>query len=250
MEHLLPFIDIRGPDGQQFRVELDKDRITIGRFDLFNDIALEPDPQQLITRKVHCALEHDLDGWWVVDNGSVNRTFLRCGTEMTSVEGRAPLEEGMSICLLGQLTAQGEPIYWELTFHDPLGTRPAHLGPVRQISYLEYDWLQAKLYRVQGSHRQEIQSLRPQEQKLIRYMDQRNRANGQVPVMCTFEELLIAVWGEEHECAETEVNHLVWELRKKLELEPKVPQFLETVRGLGYRLLTRAAASERRRKTP
>jgi hypothetical protein len=56
MEQLLPFLDIRGPDGQQFRAELDKDRITIGRFDLFNDIALEPDSLQLVTRKVHCSL--------------------------------------------------------------------------------------------------------------------------------------------------------------------------------------------------
>jgi hypothetical protein len=28
-------------------------------------------------------------------------------------------------------------------------------------------------------------------------MDQHNRANGNVPVMCTYEELLGAIWGEE-----------------------------------------------------
>ena len=69
-------------------------------------------------------------------------------------------------------------------------------------------------------------------------MDQRNRANGNVPVMCTYEELIAAVWGDEIGHTETEVNHLVWRLRKKIELDPKDPQFLQTVSGLGYRLET------------
>jgi len=74
LDKFLPFLDVSGPDGQQFHVELANDRVTIGRFEQFNDVALEPDPQQLITRKVHCAVERDTHGWWVVDNGSVNRT--------------------------------------------------------------------------------------------------------------------------------------------------------------------------------
>lgn len=28
-------------------------------------------------------------------------------------------------------------------------------------------------------------------------MDQRNRAKGNAPVMCTYEELIMAIWGEE-----------------------------------------------------
>ena len=236
MEKLLPFLDVSGPGGQQFRVELAKDRVTIGRFEQFNDVALEPDPQQLITRQVHCAVERDLRGWWVVDNGSVNRTFVRHGTTVEVVFGRALLTDGDSIRILGKLTETGKPLYWELTFGDPLGTRPA--GQMPHLAFLEYDWIQAKLFRVDGSSRQEIQDLRPQEHKLIRYMDQRNRANGNVPVMCTYEELLIAIWGEEPYHTETEVNHLMWELRQKLEPSPKDPQFLETVRGLGYRLIT------------
>src|SRR5262249_28122627 len=71
-----PFIEVLGPDGQQFHLELTKDRVTIGRLEQYNDIALLPDPQQLISRKGHCALERDEDGWWVIDNGSVNRTFV------------------------------------------------------------------------------------------------------------------------------------------------------------------------------
>jgi hypothetical protein len=236
VDTLLPLLDIYGPDGQHFQVELEKDFVTIGRFAQFNDISLLPDPQQLITRKVHCTLEHDLYGWWVIDNGSVNRTFVRRGSEVQVVQGRALLNEGESIRILGKLTETGEPCYWELTFSDPLGTRPAGRPP--QLAYLEYDWIEARLFRADGARRQEIHELRPQEHKLIRYMEQRNRANGNVAVMCSYEELLSAIWGEEAYHTEGEVNHLIWELRKKLEPDPKVPRFLETVRGLGYRLIT------------
>src|SRR5579859_2741387 len=237
LDRLLPFIDVTGPEGQQFRVELAKDRMAIGRFQQFNDIALEPDPQQLITRKGHCAVERDPHGWWVVDNGSVNRTFIRQGAAVQVVVGRAPLIDGMSIRILGKLTETGQPVYWELTFNDPFGTRPATV--MLKIDFLEYDWIQAKLWRSEGPDRTEVRDLRPQEHKLIRYMDQRNRANGNVPVMCTYEELIVAVWGEEPYHTEADINHLVWELRQKLEPDPKNPQFLETVRGLGYRLVTR-----------
>jgi DNA-binding winged helix-turn-helix (wHTH) protein len=235
----LAYLEVRGPDGQEFKFDLGKDRVTIGRFHDFNDVALEPDPQQLVTRKVHCAIEQDAQGWWVVDNGSVNRTFVRQGQEMQVVDGRAPIEDDDVICILGKLTDAGLPIYWELTFHDPLNTQ--RVEQVLHAAYLEYDWLQAKLHRIDGADRQEIAGLRPQEHKLIRYMDHRNRANGNVPVMCTYEEIITAVWGDDPYHTEGEVSHLVWELRQKIEADPKEPQFLQTVRGMGYRLVTRPA---------
>ena len=237
MESLLPFLAVRGPDGQQFTVELAQDRITIGYGAAFNDVALDPDPQRLISRKVHCALERDALGWWVLDNGSRNGTFLRRGAEMEQVRGRALLSEEDAICILGYLPEAAAPRYWELTFRDPLGTKPAGQAP--RVAFLEYDWIQARLFRVEGASRQEIRELRPQEHKLIRYMDQRNRANDEVPVMCTYEELLEAVWGEEPLHTGGEINKLIFELRQKVEPDPKVPQFLETVKGLGYRLVTR-----------
>lgn len=237
MESLLPFLEIVGPADQQWTVALGQDRLTIGRYAAFNDVALEPDPQQLIRRQVHCSLERDALGWWVLDNGSVNGTFLRRGAQMQQVQGRALLSDGDTICILGLLTETGAPHYWELTFRDPLGTKPAGQAP--RVAYLEYDWVQARLFRVEGATRQEIRDLRPQEHKLIRYLDQRNRTNGNAPVMCSYDELLEAIWGEEPGHTEGEINHLIWELRKKLEPDPKEPRFLETVKGLGYRLVTR-----------
>src|SRR5262249_40454062 len=144
-DELHPFLDVTGPDGQQFHMELTKDSVTIGRFEQFNDIALKPDPQQLITRKMHCAVERDKEGWWVIDNGSVNRTFVRRGSHVEAVAGRARLNEGDCIRILGKLTEAGGHLYWELTFSDPLGTRPAP-GQTPHDSYLEYDWIQARLF--------------------------------------------------------------------------------------------------------
>lgn len=238
MEPLLPSLEVRGPDGQHFSVELTKDRITIGRFAAYNDIGLEPDPQQLITRKLHCYVERESEGWWIVHNGSMNPTFIRRNVDLEMVRGRALLGDGESILLLGKLIEEGDLLYWELTFHDPLGTKPAGYYP--QPMSLEYDWVQAKLFRINGRTRQEIPSLHPQEHKLIRYMDQRNRANDNVPVMCAYEELQEAIWGEEPQHTDGEINHLISKLRKKLELDPKEPVFLQTVRGLGYRLVTRS----------
>jgi hypothetical protein len=233
---VFPRLEVRGPDGQQFQVVLTQDRVTIGRLREFNDVALDPDPQQLVTRKAHCSVERDGGLWWVLDNGSLNRTFLEKGGLVEVVHGRALLTGDAIIRVLGRITESGEPRYWQLTFCDPQGTRPA--TQPQRAAYLVYEWVQARLFRVDGASRQEIRDLRPQEHKLIRYMDQRNRANSDVPVMCTYEELIAAIWGEDASRTESEINHLIWELRKKIEPDPKEPLFLETVRGLGYRLVT------------
>ncbi len=167
MEEHWPFVLITSPDGDQFRAALTTDRVTIGRSDLYNDIALEPDPQQLITRKVHCVLEREQNGWWVAHNGGVNPTYVRRGSQVEIVEGCVRLRDGQSIHLLGALTETGELRYWELTLHDPEETHTAQQAP--RLTYLAYDWIQARLFRVDGGERQEIRDLPPQEHKLVRY---------------------------------------------------------------------------------
>lgn len=178
-----------------------------------------------------------------MDNGSVNRSFLRHEPDgpLEVVQGRMPLRDGEVVCILGQLLEEGGQRYWELTFHDPAVTKPAGAAeaPV-STAHLEYDWSQARLYRIEHGHRQELGPLRPQEHKLIRYMAQRNRANDGEPVVCTIEELIEAVWnGGESSAPVADLTHLVWELRRKMELDYRKPQFLEIVRGLGYRLQLR-----------
>jgi hypothetical protein len=240
VNQLLPILEVQGPEGESFIFPLSKDRLTVGRFRELNEIGLEPDPQQLITRKAHCIIERDADKWWVVDNGSANKTYVRRAEEMEIVDGRAAIGDGDAVLILGRLTENNEPIYWELTFRDPLRTHRI-IDSGSAIASLEYDRIQARLFFVDGARRQEITNLRPQEHKLIRYMDQRNRENGDVSVMCTHDELIKAIWGNEVNHTEAEINHLIYELRQKLEVEPKTPKFFEAVRGMGYRLVTRQA---------
>ena len=240
MNAQLPYLEARGPNGQMERVDFKGDRLTIGRLHDVNDVALDPDPQQLVTRHAHCIIEREGGGWKVVDNGSVNKTFLKRGELVQIVAGSATLLPGDVVRILGNLSESGEPEYWELTFYDPARTQRAEIAPV--TAYLEYDWIQAKLFRVAGSTREEVTSLRPQEHKLIRYMDQRNRSNGNVPVMCEFEELISAVWGEGAHQTQDDVTHLAWELRQKIEMDSSEPRFLQTVKGLGCRLETRPIA--------
>ena len=231
----LPFLDIEGPDGQRFAVGLDAPPVTIGRLPESNTVALEPDPQKLVTRKVHCLVESEAGSWWVVDNGSVNGTFLERNQQTERVLGRAPLSDGDVVCILGRLTETEEPVYWKLTFRDPLKTEPVVL---RRAACLDYDWIRARLTRVEGGRRVEVRGLRPQAHKLIRFMFERNRANGNMPVLCLHEELAAAVWGEETDHTRDELVHLIWELRRKLEPDPTQPRLLQLERGLGYRLVT------------
>jgi len=75
-------------------------------------------------------------------------------------------------------------------------------------------------------------------------MADRSRANGWVPVACTHEELIRAVWGEGDTApfgfTAENLRDLVSELRKRLEPDrPKgaASRLLETVPGVGYRLV-------------
>jgi DNA-binding winged helix-turn-helix (wHTH) protein len=226
----LPYLQVKGPLGEDFRVEIGEHLFTIGRLSS-NDLALS-DPQQLISRQNHCLIEKHPKGWQVRDNGSVNGTFVRRRETLEAVRGKRPLVSGETLCLLGLLNEK--PCYWELTFFDPAQTnRSPHLPVEPELCY---NWSQAKLYRRYGEHHEEI-VLRAKEHKLVRYMAHRNRTNGDSPVLCSSEELIEAVWGER--MGVTEVNHLVSSLRRKIEVNSHEPKFLESVRGIGYRLAVR-----------
>jgi hypothetical protein len=226
-------VTLLGPDdGLVRRIELTGERLTIGRLPEANDLALEPDPQQLVTRQVHCLLERRSGRWFVDDNASVNGVFLRRGESLERVEGRSALVDGDVICLLALLPETGEPRYWQLSFADPLRTRPA--GVVPRVACLSYDFPQAKLFLMVGVEQRAI-DVRPQVHKLVRYMAGCNSRNAGVPVLCDHQELMRAVWGDEPLHTREELARLVWELRR--ELEPHgADDLVENERGLGYRL--------------
>ena len=73
----------------------------------------------------------------------------------------------------------------------------------------------------------------------------------------TFAEILEEVWGPQYQGNANYVHVYVWRRRKKLEKDPRQPEFLLSERGVGYRLARPDAASARagsgpprRRATP
>jgi hypothetical protein len=227
---------VSGPGVPPRRVLLTGVRVTVGRLADANDVALEPDPQQLVRRTGHLTLERQGADWLLVDGGSVNGTFVRRGGDLLRVTDRTPLHDGDVACVLAGVTDTGLRSFFELSFHaagaDSQATRAA---PPEHDACLEYDAAQARLVLVHGGTRHELR-IRAQAHRLVGHMAGRNAAAG-VPALCTHEELTDAVWGDEPLHTREELAKLVWELRRTL--EPfGAEHLLENVRGLGYRLRT------------
>lgn len=91
--------------------------MTSGRLPELNDIALQPDPELVVTRAHHCTFERDGQRWFVVDGGSVNGTYLRRGAALQRVNRRAALHDGDVVCVLASVAERGERRYFELAFH-------------------------------------------------------------------------------------------------------------------------------------
>jgi hypothetical protein len=222
---------VSSPDGDELAtLELSGDRVTVGRLPEVNDIALEPDPELLITREAHCTFEHEGVHWFVVDGGSVNGTFLRRGGDLRQVTERSALHDGDVVCVLASAKDPENRKFFELAFQavaDSQATRPA-LQTISQC--LSYDPDEARLVLVSGTERHEIE-IRAQAHKLVRYMAERS------PALCTHDELMEAVWGDEPMHSREELAKLMWELRKKL--EPfGAEDLVENERRRGYRLHT------------
>jgi hypothetical protein len=224
---------VSSPEGRQpAALELSGDRMTIGRLPELNDIALEPDPEHLVTRAEHCAFERSGSTWSIVDGGSVNGTYVRRGGELKRVEGRLPLRDGDVVCILGSMNHQDGARYFVLAYEttaDSQATRAA-ATPEPAEECLSYDADEARLTLVMRGQRHDLH-IRAQAHKLVAYMAERS------PALCTHAELMDAVWGDEPMHSREELAKIVWELRK--ELEPyDAGHLIENERGLGYRLRT------------
>ena len=233
-------VAVSGPaGGPPETVRLTGSRVTVGRLRDANDIALEPDPELLVTRVAHCTFEADGPRWFVIDGGSVNGTFVRRNGVLEQVRERKQLREGDVVCVLGS-TAGGENRYFELAvgaLDDSQATRAAAARPAPpEETCLEYDAHEARLLLVQHGQHIEI-PIRAQAHRLLGYMEARNRASGSAAALCTHDELMEAIWAGEPLHNRMELAKIVWELRKKL--EPYGAQdLIENERGLGYRLRT------------
>jgi hypothetical protein len=224
---------VSGPESAEpAAVELSGERVTVGRLPGVNDIALEPDPEHLVSRAEHCAFERAGSTWSIVDGGGVNGTFVRRGDDLQRVHGRRPLRNGDVVCVLASVSHQGEQEYFELVFEaavDSQATR-AVVEPEAADECLEYDAEEARFALVRRGERHELE-IRAQAHRLVGYMAARS------PALCTHEELMHAVWGDEPMHSREELAKIVWELRKQL--EPfEAGHLIENERGLGYRLRT------------
>ena len=234
-------LSVRDPEGVLVRkLELTGERLTVGRLEEANDLALGPDPQQLVGRTSHCTLERDGSRWVVVDGGSVNGTLVRRNGELLFVTGRVVLDDGDVVCILGLVTDAGDRRYFELaisSIRDPEATRAAPVpdrSPEETSACIEYDRAESRLLLVRDAERTELR-VRAQAHRLASYMVERNDAAGGVPALCTHDELMDAVWGDEPMHTREELARLVWELRRTL--EPfDVSGLLETEPRRGYRL--------------
>ena len=73
-------------------------------------------------------------------------------------------------------------------------------------------------------------SLTELEYKLFAYLYKRRNQ------ICTRDDIAIAVWETTEGVTDAQIDQLVRRVRKRIELDPANPQYIETVRGRGYRL--------------
>ncbi|HEU5375943.1 MAG TPA: FHA domain-containing protein [Ktedonobacteraceae bacterium] len=226
------YLDITGPNGEQMEFPLGKDYITIGRLPPpVNDLALQPDPQRLVSREAHCVIEQQGSYWYVSANGSSrNPTFLSRGGSLCQVQSPTLLTDGSRIYIQGRFTETSEPLFWKCCFRDPQGTQPGQVAP-----YLAYEQRSHRLFRVVGGVNEVIQ-LSPHEDRLFQCLWTRNEEQ-HAPSLVSVPELRDAVWGTEASThALPELHKLLSSLHKKIELDPEKPRFLRNSRGKGYLL--------------
>jgi len=152
------------------------------------------------------------DGWRVVleDLDSTNGTYLNDERVLGSVELRDQ-----------DRVAIGDVV---LIFHDPDITFRDTVFPELEVD------VSSGVVRVD----RRIISLSPKEFALLAHLYEHS---GEV---CSKDDIGLAVWPEYEEGVyDYQVENLIRRLRAKLEIDPGEPQLLVTMRGRGYKLVTR-----------
>ncbi len=197
----VPFLT--DPTGREH--PLTGESVTIGRA-VENDIVVT---SKRISRE-HARVRRE--GWRVMlqDLDSTNGTFLNDERVLAPAELRD-----------GDLVKIGDVI---LVFHDPDITYRDTIFPELEVD------VAAGVVRVD---RRAVE-LSAKEFALLAYLYERR---GQV---CSKDDIGKAVWPEYQDGVyDYQVENLVRRLRSKLEPDPATPQLLLTMRGLGYKLVTR-----------
>lgn len=245
-------LEIRSPVGVESTVPLRAASQVIGRPVPGHrpEVPLEPDPARYVGRS-HATVEFRGGRWVLVDGGTVNGTVLHRAGVFHRLEDEIWLADADEILVLADVGPTGEPVYWRLIFRDPQATRRGRLAAVTAPATpddppsLEYEWSAARVYRWADGVRTEITDLRPRAHELVRHMAARAAELRSPVVVCTHDELLQALFGDRstwsYDRAHTEqdIREVVSDVRKAVEPDRAHPVILQTVRGMGYRLVAR-----------
>ena len=212
MENQHPFFEISNPVGEDWVYEFNnsKDIITLGRLE-DNDISLS-DPDQNISRR-HCLIKFINNHWYIVDNGSANGTYVERIDLQMPIDVRddeSVILKKDDIILILSHFKEDQPIFWRLRFHDPGQTSPKK--GFEALYHLEYHLRNGKLYKATRHETTKIK-LTPQEHNLIDYIA---RCNQDKPRVCSYRELIEAVWGDRFGHHSSEINRLAWSIRQKI----------------------------------
>lgn len=227
-----PFLMIKYPDGREEYYSLSSksdSTVRIGRLDS-NDIVLQPDPQEMVSRN-HCYIvkKGNQGFWWVVDEGSTNGTWVIHLGDKQDVRHQG--DKGMRLChkdmILIYSSSETDP--FQLTFLDE------EEEATKKAPFLTYNLNQEKLFVVTGDNKYTVK-LTPLQQKLVNYMAQKNYQNQSQPVLCKHSELIQSIWGDDTNKTNGDVTHLIFRLQKDIAEKYHVKNFLETIRNEGYAL--------------
>lgn len=227
----LPYLVIQTPDKSEKIILLQKTKVTIGRLDIpENDIVL-PEYNGRITRIEHCVLERSF-GDWILKDQSTNGTILKREGQLINVqqqnEHQIAINSGDVICIHG----------YELTFYDPKKTDPLKLKIPQTKSKVTTGFLyklsQEILYKVENETREKF-SVSPQINKMLRCMARKNLDNNSEATLCTYEELLCELFGEdEYGYTSSKINELAYDIRQLFKKNGGDSSLIETVKTRGY----------------
>jgi predicted component of type VI protein secretion system len=228
-------VAVLSPDGDEIlTVRLDTESLSVGR-ERQNDVVLEPDPQQLVSRE-HCVIERVGQRWWVRDLDSRNHVYVERGGERARVD-RAELFHGDAVCVTADAEVPDALRHWRLVFSDPGQTRFA-----QTVSWLQYYPESGTVWVLGGLHLPRRVDAPPKARRMLlfmlgRYRELEEPSDG---VVVSLSELKSVLWPEDADPqrrADSAVANVAWELRPALGDEDQ--RVLQTVRDEGYRLTPR-----------
>jgi len=215
-------------------LQLDPEPLRIGR-ESHNDIVLQPDPQQLVSRE-HCVIERVGQRWCVRDLDSRNHVYVERSGQQVRVD-QAELLHGDAVCVKADTEGAGAPRHWRLVFSDPGQTQFA-----QAVSWLQYYPASGTVWVLGGLRLPHRVDAPPKARRMLLFMLNRHRELEEPSdgVIVSLAELKSVLWPEDSDPqrrADSAVANVAWELRPALGDEDQ--RVLQTVRDEGYRLVPR-----------